>query len=126
MLKHIEDLNSLCLPQRHCTVFLFSGCLIRKHCHLFVYYFFLTVPFMIVTILLTDFFSLSIFSVFSRFKLFYLYIYSIYKTLSNSACKDQSCVQGAFHLCVSCQDPKRIVVIICACWLVAIKALDLF
>ena len=38
-LKHINNLNSLFLPQRHYTVFLFSGCLIRKHCHLFVYYF---------------------------------------------------------------------------------------
>ena len=65
-----------------------------------------------------------LFSVFARFKLFDLYLYSIYKTLSNLACKDQRCVQGAFPLCVCCQDPKRIVVIIGACRLVVIKALD--
>ena len=80
---------------------------------------------MMVTILWTDVFFFSfIFSVFARFKLFVIYLYSIYKTLSNSAWKDQRWVQGAFPLCVCYQDPKRIVVIIGAYRLVVIKALD--
>ena len=38
ILKHIKKIKFF-LPQRHCTVFLYSGCLNRKHYHLFFYNF---------------------------------------------------------------------------------------